>query len=138
MLQQYTFYFVPAINIDGLIDISDAWSTFGRYFPKRKNNNPKYGDAKRCGHDQTNVGVDLNRNWGFAFYKDAIEYGKRVELDDPCAEDFQGPYPFSEPETRALRDFIMSRTNQLRYVANFHSFGNRLLKPFNSMKSDLL
>jgi hypothetical protein len=57
-----------------------------------------------------------------------------MHIRDPCKEIYQGPYPFSEPETRAARDFILSRTNQLKFVADYHSYGNVLLEPLNSMR----
>jgi hypothetical protein len=79
--------------------------------------------------------VDLNRNWGFGFYtEDAITQHNL----DPCNESFQGPYPFSEPETRAARDFIMDHINQIKFVENFHQYGNTMLEHFNSLKGDIL
>ena len=40
------------------------------------------------------MGVDLNRNYGYKF--GVTETGSSR---DPCAEDYRGPYAFSEPET---------------------------------------
>lgn len=67
----------------------------------RKNRNDgKKHNYKPCYHDDY-LGVDLNRNYDFKFgISDIGSNG------DPCAEDFRGPYAFSEPETAALRDFI--------------------------------
>lgn len=43
-------------------------------------------------------GVDLNRNWGCLWQAKATWKGRAVN---------PGPYPFSEPESRALRDFLV-------------------------------
>ncbi len=55
-------------------------------------------------------GVDLNRNWGCAWLPEAYAGQRRV---DP------GSAPFSEPETQALRDFIL--TLQPVMVVWYHS-----------------
>lgn len=44
-------------------------------------------------------GVDLNRNWGCGWSKEA--YLRNTPVDP-------GPYPFSEPETRALRAYFIA------------------------------
>jgi hypothetical protein len=31
----------------------------------------------------------------------------------------------------------MSKIHQLKFVSNFHAYGNDILKPFNSVKGDL-
>lgn len=61
-----------------------------------------------------------------------------LDIDNPCSESYRGPHPFSEPETRAVRDFIMDHINQLKFVVNYHGYGNTILKPFNSVKVDLI
>jgi len=148
MLKEFTFYAIPALNVDGVKEVSNAWTKFG-YFPMhRKNNNDTYGNQHKCGEDLTKVGVDLNRNWGFGFHtpqwisddlmKDSNgKMREALDLQNPCSDAFQGHYPFSEPETRAARDFILSKIGTLKFVANYHAYGNDILKPFNSTKKDL-
>ena len=48
----------------------------------------------------------MNRNYEFQFGFD--NFGSSGE-NDVCAEDYRGPYPFSEPETAALRNFLLYR-----------------------------
>ena len=48
----------------------------------------------------------------------------------PCLDTFQGSGPFSEPETRAVRDFVMSKKHRLEGYLAFHSFGNKILYPW--------
>ena len=51
---------------------------------------------------------------------------------DPCAENYRGAHPFSEPETRAIRDFLVSHKDEIKFVYNFHAYGNMYLWPYNS------
>ena len=44
---------------------------------------------------RTEVGVDLNRNFGYMF----DVKGSKGSSTNPCAEDYRGEYEFSEPET---------------------------------------
>lgn len=64
--------------------------------------NPKYKD-QCAGHDE--YGVDLNRNYGTDW---AIGGGSET---GPCAGNFRGEAPFSEPETQAIRDFLIKNAN---------------------------
>jgi len=97
---------------------------------KRKNKNDSWGGKWLCG-DDTYTGVDLNRNYGFS-------HGNWGAKEDPCSEAFSGPYPFSEPETRAMRDFIFAHVEEIKFVYNFHSYGNMYITPFNSIKGPIL
>ena len=109
----------------------------GTMVTKRKNKNPSYGNVHVC-KDETLVGVVLNRNYGFGFNHKATRFGVDTYNDNPCEETFKGPHPFSENETKAVRDFVFDHVNQLRFVYNFHSFGNMYLYPFNALKSEHL
>ena len=53
-----------------------------------------------CRSDE-DIGVDLNRNYMYKF-----AFNNKGSSDQPCSEDFRGPTPFSEPETKAVRDFV--------------------------------
>ena len=68
-------------------------------------------------------GVDLNRNYPLCFDKD-----DEGSSNDPCSEMYEGPEPFSEPETRAVRDFMKSK--HFKTAFNYHSFGRLLLLPY--------
>jgi hypothetical protein len=54
--------------------------------------------------NQTNGGVDLNRNYGYKFGS-----GKSAGYECPNNADYRGPYEFSEPETRAFARFMTDR-----------------------------
>jgi hypothetical protein len=46
MLKEFTFYFIPAINIDGVKEVSNAWTKFGTFPMHRKNNNNSYANKE--------------------------------------------------------------------------------------------
>ena len=48
----------------------------------------------------------------------------------PCVDTFHGDRAFSEPETSAVRDFVMSKRHRLHAYLAFHSFGNKILYPW--------
>jgi hypothetical protein len=73
------------------------------------------------------IGVDLNRNYPFMFGLD--NKGSSGE-EAPCKEDYRGPRPLSEPETKAVAAFVTKWTN-LKVVVNLHAYGNMLIVPFN-------
>ncbi len=64
-------------------------------------------------------GVDLNRN--FNAYWDEISYTYGLKTNDPKAETYRGPYPFSEPETKAISLLLADFTPLA--VFSFHSVG---------------
>ena len=53
------------------------------------------------------TGVDLNRNFGFRW--GAFSLDPRVGSRLTCLETYMGTRPFSEPETTAIRRFIMGQ-----------------------------
>ncbi|XP_049786356.1 carboxypeptidase B-like [Schistocerca cancellata] len=69
------------------------------------------------------VGVDANRNFDFHW----MEVGAS---DDPCATTYAGAEVFSEPETRALRDYILANADRIKLYLTFHSYGPLILYPW--------
>lgn len=62
-------------------------------------------------------GVDLNRNYDYCW--DCNEDGSSSK---PCAEDYRGTAPFSEPETQAIKGFVEKYQNSLKVVVNIHAY----------------
>lgn len=52
-------------------------------------------------------GVDLDRNWHY-------QWGKRGSSKSACNELYAGPGPFSEPESKALSDFLIDYRKQIK------------------------
>ena len=70
-------------------------------------------------------GVDPNRNYDYM-------WGAGVGLvsSNPRADTYQGPTAFSEPESRALRDLVLSR--HFRAIVDYHSYAQAIAYPSNS------
>lgn len=58
------------------------------------------------------------------------------ECADECGECYRGKYPFSEPETTAIRDFLMEHKDEIKFSYNFHSYGNQWIYPFNGVPTN--
>jgi len=59
-------------------------------------------------------GYDMNRNWGFDWQPNYVQYGAR-------------DYPFSQPETRAVAEFVLAHTN-IAAAQSYHNSGGMILK----------
>ncbi|XP_067235208.1 carboxypeptidase A1-like [Chanodichthys erythropterus] len=68
------------------------------------------------------VGVDPNRNWETGF-------GGPGSSNNPCSETFHGPRAHSEPEVKAIVDFVKSHGN-LKAFVSIHSYSQMLLYPY--------
>ena len=88
---------------------------------------------KQCKKSTEDVGVDLNRNYDWAFGLDNVG-----SSPDPCAEDFRGRVAFSEWATKALKSFIEETPEgqSIRIALNMHSWGNLLIHPWNYIKKE--
>ncbi|MEV4621007.1 M14 family zinc carboxypeptidase [Asanoa sp. NPDC049573] len=107
---------VPTMNPDG----SEYDIATGSYRSWRKNRQPNAGSS--------NVGTDLNRNWGYNFGCCGGSSGTT------SSETYRGPSAFSAPETRALRDFVNSRVvggvQQIKANIDFHTYSQLVLWPY--------
>ncbi|XP_042887711.1 carboxypeptidase A1-like [Penaeus japonicus] len=114
--QALDVYVVPMANPDGYVY---SWQSNRLW---RKNRRPISGGG--CD------GVDLNRNWDYKFGVGASS--------NPCNEVYKGPSPFSEPETRALRDAMtaVASGGNLELVLALHSYGQVLMYPWGWTAQD--
>lgn len=69
--------------------------------------------------DKICYGVDLDRNWLY-------HWGKRGSSKAPCNEFYAGPSPFSEPETKALSDFLMDYRTQIKVCRRGYPHSSRI------------
>ncbi len=104
-------WIVPMVNPDGHVYVEEVDPMW------RKNRNTN-GSG-----DPYYQGVDLNRNYGFQWGYD--DFGSSPYAS---ASDYRGTAPFSEPETRAIRDLAESRDFVLSL--SYHSFGDLFLFPW--------
>ncbi|MEU8033917.1 M14 family metallopeptidase [Streptomyces sp. NPDC049099] len=89
----------------------------------RKNRNPA-----NSGGDPARIGVDINRNYDFLFdFTQAFAPSAPVQVSaDPASEVYQGPSPFSEPETRNVRRLLDSHP-RTRWFVDVHSYSDDML-----------
>mgnify|MGYP000011625445 CR=1 FL=1 len=157
LLEQAVFYIIPALNPDGiaaselnpwhrknlrpvdedhdgLVDedppedvdgdgkISFWWNDTASGFEGIDN------DGDGLLNEDWPGGVDLNRNYGFRWDDPSAMSGS----PDPSREDYRGPSPFSEPETQALRDFVLGPgTTDIVFAVSYHSGASCVLYPWS-------
>lgn len=107
LVDNVEFFLIPVFNVDGYIY---SWGP-DRFWRKNRRNN---GNGT--------FGVDINRNWGEG-------WGGPGSSTDGSSQTYRGPSAFSEPETRALRDFIIARPN-IRASLDVHSYSQLILWPY--------
>ncbi|NXY42858.1 CBPO Carboxypeptidase, partial [Ceuthmochares aereus] len=110
-LQNLDLYVLPVLNIDGYIyswDNNRLW---------RKNRSPHMNG--------TCYGTDLNRNFNSS-------WGTVGVSNDCNSEIFCGSGPESEPETRAVSQFIEGKKSDILCYLTIHSYGQYILTPYGS------
>lgn len=125
ILQSTNIYFIPIINVDGYIANNNIFKNTLNIEEAMIRKNRHFEDRKKSCFSVSDKGVDINRNYDFKFALN--EDGSN---SDPCADDYRGNKAFSEPETRAVRDFI-DKYNNIKIAFNYHAFGNIAIIPFN-------
>ena len=109
LVDRSEIWIVPLVNPDGLEYTIHAY----RYWRKNRRDN---------GGGQ--FGVDLNRNYEYKWGLDAV--GSSA---DPSSAVFRGAAPFSEPETRAVRDLFLKK--DFRALVTYHSYSQVILYPWS-------
>lgn len=106
IMDNFDFYFLPVVNPDGY-EYSRTTSRFWR------KNLGKFDDSA-C------LGVDLNRNFDSHF----------VQYNDPCHLNYPGKGPNSQPEVKAIVDFLLPLKGQVEVYISVHSYGQWILIPW--------
>lgn len=122
LLASDKFLFLPIINVDGAALVESHWIKDKKIINKRKNGNPANQGA--CGDE--NAGVDLNRNYGVDFI--GMSEKNKTDL---CGDYWPGSQAFSEPESRAIRDYVGENKKDIKFIINCHTSGNDFIWPFN-------
>lgn len=106
-LASITWVILPVVNPDGYEFSHEA----DRFW--RKTRRP----TGNC------AGTDANRNF-------AVHWGEIGASASPCSETYRGEAPFSEPETKIVRDELLKLKGQCKFYLTLHSYGNYLLYPW--------
>ncbi|KAI1707355.1 zinc carboxypeptidase domain-containing protein [Ditylenchus destructor] len=115
LLDNYDIYIVPVLNPDGYVY---TWS-----------NETDGGDARlwrktRSGPRSGCYGVDANRNFDFEFGKE------EGDNHDPCTSNYPGPKAFSEPEAKAVADFLETHKDTMFVYMDIHAYSQKLIFPY--------
>ncbi|MEW6456134.1 MAG: M14 family metallopeptidase [Acidobacteriota bacterium] len=105
-------WFVPLLNPDGLEYSINVY----RYWRKNRRDN---GNGT--------FGVDLNRNYGYMWGID-----DKGSSPSTYSQVYRGKYPFSEPETAFLRDFMSQR--KFAAAVSYHNYSQVILYPWGYTK----
>ncbi|MDW8114635.1 MAG: M14 family zinc carboxypeptidase [candidate division WOR-3 bacterium] len=111
LINNREIYFVPVMNPDGYVYNSDSGGAAANWRKNRRIIQSPY------------VGVDLNRNYGYKWGYDNIG-----SSPSPSSEAYRGPERFSEPETRIVRDFMLSK--KIRAQIDYHTYGRYNMYPW--------
>lgn len=111
LIDHTQIYAIPMINPDGYIYNQSSGSQGGGVWRKNRRLN-----------DDSTYGVDLNRNY-------SVEWSNPAgSLNLPFSDLYRGKAPFSEPETRAVRNFC--RQHRFKICLNYHTYGQVLIYPY--------
>jgi len=110
LLENLDWYILPAHNPDGY----NFTMEHARLWRKTRSDS---GSIFGC------RGTDANRNWGF-------HWNTGGASNDKCFDTYHGPEAFSEPETAAVRDFILGLNGSVKYFNNQHSYSQLILLPW--------
>ncbi|PZC84390.1 hypothetical protein B5X24_HaOG204964 [Helicoverpa armigera] len=124
MLKQSDFYIMPVLNPDGY----EHSHTHDRLWRKTRSRLPDHSDDYYVGWFPWNwgqtecVGVDADRNWDY-------HWNEKDSSQDPCSDNYAGPHPFSEPETRAVSEFLAEHRGQIKVYVSLHAYSQAWLVP---------
>jgi hypothetical protein len=48
-----------------------------------------------------------------------------------CGDFWLGDTPFSEPETKDMKDFVVKNKNKLKFIIKYHTSGKEFIWPFD-------
>ncbi|XP_037382702.1 carboxypeptidase B2 [Talpa occidentalis] len=111
LLRHMDFYVIPVVNVDGY---DYTWKKNRMW---RKN---------RSSHENSNcIGTDLNRNFA------SKHWCEKGASSFPCSEVYCGLYPESEPEVKAVADFLRRNVNRVKAYISMHSYSQHILFPYS-------
>jgi len=116
VVDQFDIYVLPSANPDGY------------EYSRRRD---RMWRKTRSQTGSSCIGVDPNRNWGY-------QWGGKGASNNPCTETYRGKFAFSEPETRAIKDFILNtmKSQEIKMYLTVHSYGQYFLYPWGYEQLD--
>lgn len=112
LLDHTEMYFIPCVNPDGYLFNQEIEPDGGGLWRKNRRVLP-----------DGFTGVDLNRNYGFQW-----GFDNSGSSPNPQSDVYRGTAPFSEMETRTVRDFC--EDHDFRVAMNHHTYGKLIVYPW--------
>lgn len=124
-----TIWLAPMVNPDGIDLVINGLSPRNPYHDRLIRWN---GGSSDFSTDwEANVrGVDLNHNYNAA-WRESKQAEAELGITGPGPTRYSGPYPASEPETRAVVSF--TRNHDLRLVMAYHAQGRVIYWNFQNL-----
>lgn len=125
LLDQASIWFVPMMNPDGVTLVQSGLNAVANKDLVRKING-----SSNVARWKANIrGVDLNRNFDATWSSIILTPPYNV----PAFKNYKGIAPFSEPEAKALRDFVLARP--FKSYITYHSSGQIIYWGYDSMSN---
>ncbi|XP_049878422.1 carboxypeptidase B-like isoform X2 [Pectinophora gossypiella] len=112
LLERFDWILLPVVNPDGY-SFTFSHSRFWR----KTRSTDQHSLSYLC------PGVDGNRNYDFAWNTVGTS-------NNPCTDIFAGGSPFSEVETRVVRDILQEYLHRTALYLTMHSYGSMILYPW--------
>jgi carboxypeptidase T len=110
-------FLIPMVNPDGVESET------------RKNCAPNFGPFGYS-NEITSYGVNINRNYGYdwiLYYLFPFRFHFFINAMD-LSSNYRGPYPYSENETRAVKQLV--EANSFKISLSYHSYSEIILFPW--------
>ena len=120
LFKKITLYIIPMLNPDG-VDIAVNGIDITNPYHRRLISIVGIHSFNQVWQANAS-GVDINHNYDANWH---------MVIERPAPSKFGGPHPESEPETRAVVDFV--RTSDIDMILAFHSQGREIYYDFDGM-----
>ncbi|CAK6442913.1 unnamed protein product [Pipistrellus nathusii] len=115
LLRHVDFYVMPVVNVDGY----DYTWKMDRMWRK----NRSVHENNRC------TGTDLNRNFA------SKHWCEKGASSFSCSEIYCGLFPESEPEVKAVANFLRRNINHIKAYITMHSYSQMIVFPYSYNRS---
>lgn len=122
-------WLIPMVNPDGVDLVINGLSPNNPYYDRLIRWNSGSRDFSKVW--QANIrGVDINHNYNAA-WEESKQAEQELGITGPGPTRYSGPYPVSEPETRAMTGFTQSHSPRL--VMAYHTQGRVIYWNFQNL-----